>query len=152
MRIDRMLRAAICVVLFGVCLLAGCGGGGGNTPTATPATGGLRFSLVWPTTQQSPTIHRLIPFSAQTIRIAITDPASPTMHLTETVTVTRNTNAIQQVVIPAIRPGAVRVGAEALDAQSVQLAAGTIDATVAPGVNTDVNLQLFANAPMPPGL
>jgi len=133
-------------------LLVGCGGGGNSAPVTTPSTGGLRFSIAWPTTQQSPTIHRLIPFNTQTIRISVTDPASPSTNLADPVTVTRSGDPVQQVVIRDIRPGAVRVGAQALDAQNIELAAGTVDATVALGLNTDVSLSLFPSAPNIPPL
>jgi len=145
------LRSNYIVLGLTMALSAGCGGGGGGGATSTATPGAVRFSIAWPTANESPTLKRLIPFNSVRVRISVTDPIT-SADLAVAVTVDRNADAVQHVVINNLRSGTARVGAQALDANNVQLAAGTVDTTITAGITNDVNLTLFPGAPTPPGL
>lgn len=138
--------------LGALCLgAAGCGGGGGGGGGEAAPSGGLRFSIAWPTERDSATLKRLIPFNTTTIQVSVINPTT-NQNLVNPVTVTRGTSAVEQVMITDLPPGAVRVAAEARDSGNTVLANGTVDATVTSGETTNVNLSLFPTAPNLPGL
>lgn len=138
--------------LGALCLgAAGCGGGGSGGGGEAAPSGGLRFSIAWPTERDSATLKRLIPFSTTTIKVSIVNPSTQ-QNLVDPVTVTRGTSAVEQVVINNVPPGPVTINAEARDSSNLVLATGTSSATVTSGETTNVNLSLFPTAPNLPGL